>query len=164
LNYKDEWLQLEHVEEAYDNISKGSLSTSALKAKKEGKDISHWYKPGWGQSIIVNIGYLKYVWERRRKIQLYCQDEYYPLVDKYSNSKLASMFSKYAGISQQNANVFFTNTLFANTYFTNLSKTNISHRLIQFHNFIDELKNELVFDNVDDEYSYYEAMKLKEQL
>jgi len=164
LKYNDEWIHLDAVEEVYENISKGSLSTLASKYKKAGKDTSNWYKQVGGKSIMINMGYLRYVWERRRRIQFYCQEEYYNLVDIYGNSTLALMFSKFAGVTQQNAVMFFNNTLFANTYFINLSKIRISGRLIKFHNFINELKDELVFDSVEDEYDYYEATKIKGKL
>jgi len=162
--YKDEWIKLQDIEDVYDNISRGSLSTTARKERIEGKDTTKWYRTYAGKFIEVNMGYLKYVWERRRRIQFQCQDLYYELTDKYSESYIATKFSEYIDISFSNAYMFLTNGLFSNTYHTHLSKTHISRKLIQFHNFCNELRDELVFISVDDEFDYYEALKMKNKV
>jgi len=158
--YKDSWIPLQHIEEVYEGVSKGSLMTSAHQERKEGNDVSHWYRPLHGKRIEVNIGYLNHIWERRRKIQFECHDLYYELTDKYSESEIAKMFAKYIDIEFSNAYMFLTNGLFANTYFINISKIYISRKMIAFHNFCNELKEDLYFNSVDDEYDYYEAKKL----
>jgi len=162
--YKDEWIKLQDIEDVYDNISKGSLSTTARKERRDGRDTTKWYRPCDGKFVEVNMGYLKYVWERRRRIQFQCQDLYYKHREKYSEAKIARMFGKYVDITTENATVFLTNVLFANTYYTNLSKTHISRKLIQFNNFCNELRDELVFRSIDDEFDYYEALKMKNEV
>ena len=164
MTYKNEWTKLEDIEELYDNISKNALMSSACSNSKAGIDVSHWYKQtgtaGKGSLVYINVGYLKYVYHRRRKIQFDCQDKYFKLMEIMSETKLIKLFSKYCNVEGTSINGFMTRTLFANHYTTPLSNMSMRGRMITFSNFCDELLEPISFDSVEEEYDYYEAKRI----
>lgn len=160
----DEWIPLTSVEELYDDVNKNSFEAMASSDRKKGKNISHWYRSAFdGTSdrgeAMLNIGYFKHIWERRREIQFEAQDNYYRMLDYMKESELTHKFAKYMDISYVSSHEFFRTTLFANNYFINLSNTVISRNLIKFHNMCDEFFCENEFEIEAEEYDYLEAKK-----
>ena len=162
--YRNEWILLSDIEEVYEDIAKNSLEVTASNARKKGEDVSKWYKnfptSGGADAVRVNVGYLKYVWEKRRKIQFQAQDKYFEALELYSETKLLGLFSEYTGRSRESLWTLFNKTLFANTYYIKLSDMRINKTITLFNNFCDELLEPVSFDNVKEEYDYYEAKRI----
>ena len=158
--YKEKWISINSIEELYENASKNSLEQRAYHAKRAGEDISSWLKSEPRGGRMVNVGYLEYIWERRRKIQFRGQEMYYELCDKISETKLIKEFEKYCKINGNSVYHFFKVTLFRNTYDISITDFHISKRVIQFYNFCLEKLEAISFDSVSEEYDYYEAKRI----
>ena len=160
--YKDEWIKLSEIQEVYEDISINTIRTLVSNYRKEGKDTS-WYKTFEGidsSFIFVNVGYFKYVWERRRHIQFASQEMYWKLIDKYKNDwAIAKRFAKYCNSSVKSVNMFLSNRLFANTYNISLTNLKIAKRYIDFYNFCLNELEPIVFDSIDEECDYNEAKR-----
>lgn len=159
MGYTDKWILLTEVEELYDNITSTSVTALAYSLEKEGKDISHLYRAE-DTTARVNMGYLEYVWERRRRIQFECQDFYYRAREKMSEASLTRKYSTYSGKSYHTIFQFLNRTLFTNYYYTSLTSISISSALIEFHNFCNELLCEVEFDSIEEKFDYYELQKI----
>jgi len=161
MKYKDEWVLLTSINELPLDVSRDAISMSAYGQRRKGNDHSNWYRSVQGQTM-VNIGFLKSIWERRRKIQLECQDCYYKITDKMKESDLTNLVAKYTGKSFQSIYEFYKKVLFADSYDIKLSNIKINRNLVGFHNFCTEYTTEITFDSIDEEFDYYEAKRIKE--
>lgn len=168
-NYIDEWVILREVADVYDELNINSIQSYVSNARRDGKDVSMWYKNNGnkGGEAIINIGYLKYVWNRRRRIQFQAQDWFYELLDivdgedeKHREINLKHQFAKYAGIGYVCASDFIEKQLFRNYYFLTLSNLHISTALLTFHRFCSELITPIIFENVTEECDYNELQRI----
>ena len=161
--YKDEWIRLSDVQEVYEDISPDTVSTLAYNFKKDGKDTG-WYKSIKGVDgsfIFINVGYFKYVWEKRRRIQFAGQDMYWKLIEIYKNDwSIAKKFAQYCNTTPNSANMFLHNTLFSNTYHMSLTNMVIAKMYINFYNFCLTELEPFAFDTLDEECDYYEAKRI----
>lgn len=171
--FKNEWVYLEEIPKLFtkDELNSSSLYPKAEANLKRGYDISTWFKSIKSKhknknSVLINVGYLKGIYNERMRIQNEATSIYYKLLSIFNEKELTLIkaFSTYRRISYQNSYQFIMYSLFRNYEDTSLSNMRIAPNLYYFKQFGDTMLLPIAFDSIDEEYDYYEALKLAREL
>ena len=148
---KDKWITLDDAEHLY------SISKQNMYIFNHNKKL-HWLvKNKVDDTFYINIGYLLSIYNRRQNLLNKTQQLYIKAEEKYGKPYITKEYAK--RINTNKTNVYhIVRRLFSYREYS-LTDVNISNSIIEFNWFLSELIEPVAFDNIDEEYDYYELKR-----
>ena len=148
---KDKWITLDDAEHLY------GISKQNMYIFNKNKKPNWLIKSKVDDTYYINIGYLLSIYNRRQKLLNETQQLYIKAEERYGKPYIAKEYAK--RINTNKTNVYhIIRRLFSYREYS-LTDINISNSIIEFNWFLSELLEPVAFDNIDEEYDYYELKR-----